>query len=194
MCCSIHCFHFPILLSIRIFANTRLLPFPTKSEVLFYSKGKQQAQLPRICVTKVLPAVRCQVNHSSSSLPHSSHPHNANNSQYLPQVPQRLGRFIGDCLQAPRTKLLLHHTVAFWLIRRLCCTAVSSISSTCFNTILMQKVPNLLLFHGIASVAAIPQLQRAIWLAAVHGKEGTKILSVYETAAFSNASLKGQST
>lgn len=107
------------------FCHYQAPPISFKVRGAVYSMGKQQAQLPRIWVTKVLPAVRCQVNHSGSSLPHDPHPHNANNSQYLLQVPQRLSRFIGDGLLVPRAKLALRLTFTFWLIRRLCCTAVS---------------------------------------------------------------------
>lgn len=56
---------------------------------------------------------------------HSSHPHSANNFHYLLQVVQRLSRFMEGGLLVPRTKLLLHLTLTFWLIRRLCYIAVS---------------------------------------------------------------------
>lgn len=109
------------------FCQQQVPPISFKVRGAVYSMGKQQAQLPRISVTKMLPAVRCQVNKSLRLLPASlpSHPHNANNSQYLLQVPQRLlSRFTGDGPLVPRTKPLLHLTLTFWFIRKLCCTAV----------------------------------------------------------------------
>lgn len=126
MCCSICWFHYPILilLSIRIFANTSSSLFLQTQRCLFHGKAASTTS-QNLCDQG---AACCEMPGKSLRLlpaSHSSHPHNANNSQYLPQVPQRLSRFIGDCLLVPRTKLLLHLTLAFWLIRKLGCTAVS---------------------------------------------------------------------
>lgn len=76
---------------------------------------------------------------------HSSHPQNASNSHYLLQVPQRLSRFTGDglWLQGQNYFCILH-----WHFGWLRGFVVLLLSSMCFNAILMQNVPNLLLFNG----------------------------------------------